>query len=111
MIKDNIKKINKFSFIIVVILLTISTSYATDLQNNAFSAVSGPLEQIMRFISGPIAQMVGVICIVIAGLGIAFGEGGSGVKRLFQIVFGLAIAFTATSLITGLFHSSSGIVF
>ena len=59
MIKNNIKKISKLSFIVLAILLMVNTSYATDLQNNAFSAVSGPLEQIMRFISGPIAQMVG----------------------------------------------------
>ncbi|MBK2126113.1 TrbC/VirB2 family protein [Fangia hongkongensis] len=87
------------------------SAYAVDTQNNAFSAMTGPLEQIMNVISGPIAQMAGVICIVIAGLGIAFGEGGSGVRRLFQVVMGLAIAFTAASLISGLFHRGSGLVF
>ena len=101
----------KLLYILILLLITFGTSQAVDVQNNAFSAVTNPLQQIMNLISGPIAQMVGVICIVIAGLGIAFGEGGNGVKRLFQVVMGLAIAFTAASLISGLFNRSAGIVF
>lgn len=63
----------------------------------------GPLQKIMDSISGPVAKIVGVIAIVLAGLGIAFGESGSGVRRLFQVVLGLAIAFTAASIVTTLF--------
>jgi type IV secretion system protein VirB2 len=46
--------------------------------------------------------------IVIAGLGIAFGEAGSGVKRLFQVVMGLAIAFSAASIVASLYFQGSG---
>lgn len=63
----------------------------------------GPLDTIMQSISGPVAKVVGVIAIVLAGLGIAFGESGSGVRRLFQVVLGLAIAFTAASIVSTLF--------
>ena len=98
-------------FALSMLPLTVAVSFATSTQNNAFSAMTGPLQQIMDVISGPIAQMAGVICIVIAGLGIAFGEGGSGVRRLFQVVMGLAIAFTAASLISGLFNRGSGLIF
>lgn len=63
----------------------------------------GPLQTIMQSISGPVAKVIGVIAIVIAGLGIAFGESGSGVRRLFQVVLGLAIAFTAASIVSTLF--------
>lgn len=63
----------------------------------------GPLDAIMQSISGPVAKVVGVIAIVLAGLGIAFGESGSGVRRLFQVVLGLAIAFTAASIVSTLF--------
>ena len=63
----------------------------------------GPLNTIMLSISGPVAKVIGVIAIVLAGLGIAFGESGSGVRRLFQVVLGLAIAFTAASIVSTLF--------
>ena len=65
----------------------------------------GPLTKIMDSLSGPVAKILGVIVIVIAGLGIAFGESGSGVRRLFQVVMGLAIAFTAASIVATLFGS------
>ena len=71
----------------------------------------GPLQQIMDSISGPVAKILGVIVIVIAGLGIAFGESGSGVRRLFQVVMGLAIAFSAASIVASLYHPSGGVAF
>lgn len=63
----------------------------------------GPLQKITASISGPVAMSLGVIVIVIAGLGIAFGESGSGVRKLLQVVLGLGIAFTASSIIASLF--------
>lgn len=63
----------------------------------------GPLEKILNSLTGPVAKILGVIAIVIAGFGIAFGEAGSGMRRLFQVVLGLSIAFTASSLIVSLF--------
>jgi type IV secretory pathway VirB2 component (pilin) len=71
----------------------------------------GPLQQVMDSISGPVAKILGVIVIVIAGLGIAFGESGSGVRRLFQVVMGLAIAFSAASIIATLYHPAGGVAF
>ncbi len=71
----------------------------------------GPLQKITASISGPVAQAAGVICIVIAGLGIAFGESGGGTRKLFQVVMGLAIAFTAASIVSKLFGASSGVIF
>lgn len=67
----------------------------------------GPLQTIMYSISGPVAKMLGVIVIVLAGLGIAFGEAGSGVKRLFQVVMGLAIAFSAASIVASLYFQGA----
>ncbi len=71
-----------------------------------------PLQKVMTSISGPVAKILGVIVIVLAGLGLAFGEVGSGVKRLLQIVIGLAIAFSAASVISSLYTgSASGVIF
>lgn len=70
-----------------------------------------PLEKVIASLTGPVAKMLGVSAIVIAGFGIAFGEVGSGVKRLLQIVLGLSIAFTASSLVMTLFGLSNGASF
>ena len=68
----------------------------------------GPLQMIMNSISGPVAKIIGTIAIIIAGFGIAFGESGSGVRRLFQVVFGLAIAFTSASIVATVFQPGTG---
>jgi type IV secretion system protein TrbC len=62
-----------------------------------------PLEKILNSLTGPVAKVLGVIAIVIAGFGIAFGEAGSGMRKIFQIVLGLSIAFAASSLVVSLF--------
>ncbi|MBU0455785.1 MAG: TrbC/VirB2 family protein [Pseudomonadota bacterium] len=70
-----------------------------------------PLEKILASMTGPVAKMIGVFAIVIAGFGIAFGEAGTGMRRVFQIVLGLSIAFTASTLVVTLFGFSGGAVF
>ena len=70
-----------------------------------------PLEKILDSLTGPVAKILGVIAIVIAGFGIAFGEAGSGMRRIFQIVLGLSIAFTASTLVVTLFGFSGGTAF
>jgi type IV secretion system protein VirB2 len=70
-----------------------------------------PLEKILNSLTGPVAKILGVIAIVIAGFGIAFGEGGSGMRRLFQVILGLSIAFTASTMVVSLFGFSGGAVF
>lgn len=71
----------------------------------------GPLEKILASLTGPVAKVLGVIAIVLAGLGIAFGESGGAMRRIFQIVLGLSIAFTASSLVVNLFGFSGGAIF
>jgi type IV secretory pathway VirB2 component (pilin) len=71
----------------------------------------GPLTTIMNSLAGPVAKAIGVIAIVIAGLGFAFAEGGSAVRKGIGIVFGLAIAFTATTFVTSFFNLTAGAVF
>ena len=71
----------------------------------------GALDKILASLTGPVAKVVGVIAIVLAGFGIAFGESGGTMRKLFQIVLGLSIAFTASSLVVELFGFSGGAVF
>jgi type IV secretion system protein VirB2 len=70
-----------------------------------------PLTTIENSLSGPVAKAVGIIAIVVTGLGFAFSEGGSVMRRGIGIVFGLAIAFTATTFITSFFNMTSGAAF
>ena len=67
-----------------------------------------PLNQILESIQGPVAKVVSVIVIIVTGLTLAFGETSGGFRRLIQIVFGLSIAFAASSFFLSFFSFSGG---
>jgi type IV secretory pathway VirB2 component (pilin) len=67
-----------------------------------------PLNQILQSVQGPVAKVVSVIIIVITGLTLAFGETSGGFRRLIQIVFGLSIAFAASSFFLSFFQFGGG---
>ena len=71
----------------------------------------GWLDQILNSITGPVARAIGVIAIVGCGLGIAFSEGGGGMKKLLMVCLGLSIAFTAASFFLGFLGYGGGAVF
>lgn len=68
----------------------------------------GPLDQILNSIEGPVARIVAVIIITMTGLTLAFGETSGGFRKLIQIVFGLSIAFAATSFFLTFFSFGGG---
>ena len=68
----------------------------------------GPLDQILQSIEGPVARIVSVIIITLTGLTLAFGETSGGFRKLIQIVFGLSIAFAATSFFLTFFSFGGG---
>ncbi|MEM7569754.1 MAG: TrbC/VirB2 family protein [Pseudomonadota bacterium] len=70
----------------------------------------GPLNQILQSIEGPVAKIIGTLAIIITGLTLAFGDSGGGFRKLIQIVFGLSIAFTATSFFLSFFSFGGGAV-
>jgi type IV secretion system protein VirB2 len=67
-----------------------------------------PLNQILQSIQGPVAKVIATIIIIVTGLSLAFGDGGSGFRKLIQIVFGLSIAFTAGTFFLPLFGFAGG---
>jgi type IV secretion system protein VirB2 len=67
-----------------------------------------PLNQILESVQGPVAKVISVIIIVITGLTLAFGETSAGFRRLIQIVFGLSIAFAASSFFLSFFQFGGG---
>ncbi|UHD45754.1 TrbC/VirB2 family protein [Aureimonas altamirensis] len=67
-----------------------------------------PLTQILQSIEGPVARIVAVIIIVVTGLTLAFGDTSGGFRRLIQIVFGISIAFAASSFFLSFFSFGGG---
>jgi len=67
-----------------------------------------PLTQILESIEGPVAKIIAVIVIIMTGLSLAFGDMSGGFRRLIQIVFGLSIAFAATSFFLSFFSFAGG---
>ncbi|RUV58516.1 conjugal transfer protein TrbC [Mesorhizobium sp. M5C.F.Ca.IN.020.14.1.1] len=67
-----------------------------------------PLQQILESIEGPVAKIIAVIIIIVTGLTLAFGDTGGGFRRLVQIVFGLSIAFAASSFFLSFFSFGGG---
>ena len=67
-----------------------------------------PLQSILDSVQGPVAKIVAVIIIVVTGLSLAFGDTSGGFRRLIQIVFGLSIAFAASSFFLTFFSFAGG---
>jgi type IV secretory pathway VirB2 component (pilin) len=69
-----------------------------------------PLQAILESIQGPVAKIVAVIIIIATGLALAFGDTSGGFRRLIQIVFGLSIAFAASSFFLSFFSFGGGVL-
>ncbi|HTM82244.1 TrbC/VirB2 family protein [Asticcacaulis sp.] len=94
-------------------LVTLSVMALGLYTSSAFAAGSGmpweaPLEKVLTSIEGPVAKIVAVIVIIVTGLTLAFGDSSGGFKRLIQIVFGLSIAFAASSFFLTFFSFGGG---
>ena len=94
-------------------LLLVVGLLAVALADGAEAAGSGmpweaPLQRILESIEGPVAKVVAVVIIIVTGLSLAFGDMGGGLRRLIQIVFGLSIAFAATSFFVSFFAFAGG---
>ncbi len=89
-----------------------ATSLAT---TTAYAAGSNmpweqPLQQVLDSVQGPVSKIIAVIIIITTGLSLAFGDTSGGFRRLIQIVFGLSIAFAASSFFLSFFSFGGGAV-
>ena len=94
----------------VAILLAAGLAMASAAAHAAGSGMpwEQPLEQVLESVQGPVAKIVAVIIIITTGLTLAFGETSGGFRRLIQIVFGLSIAFAASSFFLSFFSFGGG---
>jgi type IV secretion system protein TrbC len=93
--------------------LCLSAIVALTLATPAYAAGSSmpweaPLQSILESIQGPVAKIIAVIIIIVTGLTLAFGDTNGGGKRMIQIVFGLSIAFAASSFFLSFFSFGGG---
>jgi type IV secretory pathway VirB2 component (pilin) len=97
-------------------LLLTAAAVALILSNVAHGAGAGmpwetPLNNFLTSLTGPVAKIAGVAAVVLTGLGMAFSEGGSGMRKLVTVAFGLTIAFAATTFFLPLFGYAGGAAF
>ncbi len=95
------------------LIRTSLVALSTVLSAPAFAAGSNmpweqPLNQVLQSVEGPVAKIVAVIIIIVTGLTLAFGDTSGGFRRLIQIVFGLSIAFAASSFFLSFFSFGGG---
>ena len=67
-----------------------------------------PLQSILESIQGPVAKIIAVMIIIVTGLTLAFGDTSGGARKMVQIVFGLSIAFAASSFFLSFFSFGGG---
>ena len=69
----------------------------------------GPLQQVVQSVTGPVVQAAAVIAVVIFGGGVAMSENGSALRRGIGILFGLSIAFAASTFFLTFFGFAGGL--
>ncbi|AXV81647.1 TrbC/VirB2 family protein [Ralstonia solanacearum] len=97
----------RLGFMLAVVMLALTGTAKASGSNMPWEA---PLQSILDSIQGPVAKIVAVIIIIVTGLTLAFGDTSGGFRRLIQIVFGLSIAFAASSFFLSFFSFSGGAV-
>ena len=95
------------------LLASVAAGLALTLASQAAASGSGmpwelPLQQVLESVQGPVAKIVAVLIIITTGLALAFGETSGGFRKLIQIVFGLSIAFAASSFFLSFFGFGGG---
>ncbi|MEO1168762.1 MAG: TrbC/VirB2 family protein [Pseudomonadota bacterium] len=100
---------NRSIFLIgVAIGLALTIAAATAQAAGSGMPWEAPLQQVLESVQGPVAKIVAVIIIIVTGLTLAFGETAGGFRRLIQIIFGLSIAFAASSFFLSFFSFGGG---
>lgn len=88
----------------IVSLLTASAAWAA----GSGMPWEAPLERILESVQGPVAKIVAVIIITVTGISLAFGDTSGGFRKMVQVVFGLSIAFAASSFFLSFFSFGGG---
>ena len=101
------RDLRRMAIAMIALAIVLATTHS------ALAAGSGmpweaPLQRILDSVQGPVAKVTAVVIIVITGLSLSFGDMSGGFRRMIQIVFGLSIAFAASSFFLSFFAFAGG---
>jgi type IV secretion system protein TrbC len=91
-----------------IALVVLATNVETAQAAGSGMPWEAPLERILQSVQGPVTKILAVIIITMTGLSLAFGDTSGGFRKLIQVVFGLSIAFAATSFFLSFFSFGGG---
>lgn len=80
-----------------LVLVAISADTALAASGGAGMPWEEPLNKLLNSLTGPVARVLGAMAIIGAGIGIAFSDGGSGLRKVLFVVLGLSITYAAVS--------------
>jgi type IV secretory pathway VirB2 component (pilin) len=108
-------RIAQLLFALCFLLLSAAPARAASVGSSSGSSSGGmpwegPLQQLLDSLTGPVSRVVGAVAIIGLGIGIAFSEGGSMMRKALWVVLGLAIAFNAVSWGLGFLGFSGGLL-
>ena len=105
------KKVFKLSSVLSLLVGVGSTFLFKSTAHAAATGLpwEGPLQSIANSLTGPVAQIAGIVAVTIFGIGLAFSEGGTFMRKALMICLGLAIAFAASSWAIGFFGFAGGL--
>ncbi len=81
--------------VVVLASLCLFVSAAVAATSGSGMPWEAPLDQLLQSLSGPVARAIGGVAIIGLGIGLAFSEGGSTMRKALWVVIGLALAFNA----------------
>ena len=69
------------------------------------------MDRFLQFFTGPFVRIAAIIAIVLLGVGMAFSENGTGMRKMVTACFGIALAFGAATWGLTFFGFTGGAAF
>ncbi len=88
---------NKKTMATVIALALFAVASDTVYASGADMPWESKLDAILDSLTGPVSRVLGAMSIIGAGIGIAFSDGGSGLRKVLFVVLGLSITYAAVS--------------
>ena len=102
--RDHQPPLVQFGIAFACVVLTTSAAHAA----GSGMPWEAPLQRVLESVQGPVAKIVAVIIITVTGISLAFGDTSGGFCKMVQVVFGLSIAFAASSFFLSFFSFGGG---
>ena len=96
---------------VVILAYFVFCDYASASTLNTGMPWEGPMDKVVRSITGPVAKSGGVVALTGTGLAWAFGIGNDMVQKGAKVGTALSIAFNATSHLLPMLGFAKGLLF